>query len=153
MISTATLRRAIRTACAAFALTVAAGSFSVPAAHAGGSGPYQPPTPAGKPSGLQSVHRSPDCYWFFDCSSIGYNWNFCDSNWWSKVKLYKMELDYCAYDPCDCVYFVQVKLYQYKWDYSYGCYKYYFDCIGSGAGCLKDRVLCFTFGELCFEIE
>jgi len=110
MISATTLRRAIRTACAAFALTVAAGSFSVPAAHAN-SGPYQPSTPTGHPSGLQNEHRSAECYWFFDAQNCGYNWNFCDSSWWSKVKLYKLEVDYCGYDSCSGTDLVGIKLY------------------------------------------
>src|SRR5437660_10663099 len=127
MISATTLRRAIRTACAAFALTVAAGSFSVPAAHAGGSGPYLPTPPSSKPSARQSVHRSAECYWFFDCASIGYQWNYCDSNWWNKVKLYKLQIEYSYYDSCNQVDLVCVKLYSYKWDNCY-CH-YYFDCI------------------------
>ena len=155
MISTAILRRAIRTACAAFALTVAAGSFSVPAAHAGGSGPYLPTPPSGHPSGLQSEHRSTECYWFFDCQSCGYQWNFCDNNWWSKVKLYKLQVEYSQYDPCNYVDLVCVKLYSYKWDSCY-CH-YYFDCIATGAGTIKckgsDRFLCFALGDLFFEIS
>ena len=155
MISTATLRRAIRTACAAFALTVAAGSFSVPAAHAGGCGPYLPTPPSSKPSALQSAHRSAECYWFFDCASIGYQWNYCDSNWWNKVKLYKLQIEYSYYDSCNQVDLVCVKLYSYKWDNCY-CH-YYFDCIANGAGTIKcngsDRFLCFALGDLFFEIS
>jgi hypothetical protein len=154
MITISTFRRAIRTACAALAVAAAAASFSVPAAHAN-SGPYLPSTPTGHPSSLQSEHRSAECFWFFDCQSCGSNWNFCDQSWWSHVKLYKLEVDYCAYDPCSCADLVGIKLYTYKWDSCY-CH-YYFDCCGYGAGSIKcngsDRFLCFGFNDLFFEIS
>ena len=165
MISMNTVRRALKTVCAAFALTVAAGTLLAPVAQAN-SGPYLPSAPSGHPSQLQGENRSSDCYWFFDCRYTGYSWNFCDSSWWSKIKLYKLEVDYVACDPCSEVKLVGVKLFSYGWDNCY-CH-YYFNEIACGTGTIKTckedydeyRCLCFALNipndgcdTLFFEIK
>src|SRR5437667_11964819 len=130
MISMNSVRRALRTVCAAFALTVAAGALLTPAAQAN-SGPYLPTVPSGHASQLKPEYRQPECFWFFDCRNTGWSWNFCDQGWWSKIKLYKLEVDYCAYDNYSCVDLVGVKLYCYGYD---TCDNYYFKPDAGGAG-------------------
>src|ERR1044071_8640706 len=99
MIATTTLRRFFNSAFAAVALTVTAGSFLAPAAHAN-SGPYLPSPPSGHPSSLKAEHRPSECYWLWDGRYTGYNWNVCDFNWWNNIGLYKIQIDYIGYDTC-----------------------------------------------------
>src|SRR5438270_792788 len=120
----------MRSALAAFALTVAAASFSAPAAQAN-SRLYLPSAPSGYPSQLQSLHRQSECYWFWDCRYINYNWSFCDFDWWSRVSLSKMEIDYCGYDPYSCVELVTIKM------FTYDPYYCSFHEFSMGAGAIK----------------